>query len=94
MSDARLQAELTVAKAEILRLQESLSPGTSGTPAPIVRKVLSLISLVPKWAGTESGIPLEEFFASIEGSSKIGKWDERQAENSSFKVDGSSPVIL
>jgi len=35
-----------------------------------------LISLVPKWSGSESAISLEEFFSSIEGSAKIGHWAE------------------
>ena len=35
-----------------------------------------LISLVPKWSGLESGVPLEEFFDSIESSAQIGRWDE------------------
>jgi hypothetical protein len=35
-----------------------------------------LVSLVPKWSGSESAISLEEFFSSIEGSAKIGHWAE------------------
>jgi hypothetical protein len=46
------------------------------TAIPTVNKDLSLISLVPKWSGLEAGVPLEEFFASIEGSDQIGRWDE------------------
>jgi hypothetical protein len=42
---------------------------------PTVHKDLSLISLVPKWSGLESAVPLEEFFASIEGSAQIGRWE-------------------
>ena len=43
---------------------------------PTVHKDLSLISLVPKWPGLESAVPLEEFFASIEGSAQIGRWEQ------------------
>jgi hypothetical protein len=35
-----------------------------------------LIYLVPKWSGSESATPLEEFFSSIEGSARIGHWAE------------------
>jgi hypothetical protein len=43
---------------------------------PTVHKDLSLISLIPKWPGLESGVPLEEFFESIDGSVHIGRWSE------------------
>ena len=43
---------------------------------PTVRKDLSLVSLVPKWSGLDSGVPIEEFFFSIEGAAYIGKWEE------------------
>jgi hypothetical protein len=57
MADARLQAELAEAKAEVLRLRESISVAT-----PVVHKDLSLVSLVPKWSSAESSVSLEEFF--------------------------------
>ena len=57
MTDARLQAELAESKNEIQRLRERLSMDT-----PTVHKDLSLISLVQKWSGLESAVPLEEFF--------------------------------
>jgi hypothetical protein len=43
---------------------------------PTVNKDLSLISLLPKWSGLESGVLLEEFFESIDGSSLIERWSE------------------
>ena len=67
----RLQAELAESKAEIQRLRESMTMGT-----PTVHKDLSLISVVPKWSGLESAVPLEEFFAIIEVSAKIGRWEQ------------------
>jgi hypothetical protein len=74
MTDVRLQAELEESKAEIQRLREHMPMGT-----PTAHKDLSLISLVPKWSGLESAVPLKEFFASIEGSAQIGRW--KQWEN-------------
>jgi len=70
MTDARLQAELAESKAEIQRLGERKSTGTL-----MVHKDLSLISLVPKWPGLQSAVPLE-FFPGVEGSAQIGLWDE------------------
>jgi hypothetical protein len=43
---------------------------------PTVHKDLSLISLGPKWSGLELAVPLEEFFASIEGSAQIRRWEQ------------------
>ena len=41
-----------------------------------VHKDLSLISFLPRWSGLESAIPLEDFFASIEGAVQIGRCDQ------------------
>ena len=71
MTDIRLQAELAESKAEIQRLREGMSMGK-----PTVHKDLSLISLVPKWSGLESAVPLEEFFTIIEGSAQKGRWEQ------------------
>jgi len=71
MTEARLQAELTESKMKIQRLRERLS-----TAVPTVHKDFSLISLVPKWSGLESRVPLEEFLSSIEGSAQIGRWEQ------------------
>jgi hypothetical protein len=60
-----LQAELAEAKAELQRLRERVFTATH------VHKHLSLISLVPGWSGSETGIPLEEFLSSIEGSAQV-----------------------
>ena len=67
MAQARLQMELTETKAELQSLWERVSVG-----APAVHKDLSLILLVPKWSGWESGIPLEEFISSLEGAASVG----------------------
>ena len=71
MDEARLQAELAETKADIQRRIERFSIGK-----PTVHKDLSLISLVPKWSGSESAVPLEEFFSSIEGSARVGNWED------------------
>jgi len=71
MADARLQAELAEAKLEVQRLKDRMTVGI-----PTVHKVLSLITLVPKWTGTEAAVTLEVFISSIESSARIGRWEE------------------
>ena len=39
-------------------------------------KDLSLVSLVPKWSGSNTALPIQEFFKIVEGSAKIGNWSE------------------
>jgi len=70
MADARLRAELAEAKAEFQRLKDRMPVGT-----PTVHKDLSLITLVPKWTGTDAAVTLEEFIFSIESSILIGRWE-------------------
>jgi hypothetical protein len=70
MAESRLQAlqaELDETRAELQRMRERSSVG-----ALVVHKDLSIISLVPKWSGSETGIPLEVFISSIEGASLVG----------------------
>ena len=71
MADAKLQAELEQSEAEIVRLRERMSMGL-----PTVHKDLSLISLIPKWSGSESAVPLEEFLAIVDSAARIGNWDQ------------------
>ena len=71
MAEARLRAELEESKAEIQRLKKRPSGGPS-----FVHKDSSLVSLVPKWSGLDSAVPIEEFFASIEGAAQKGNWEE------------------
>jgi hypothetical protein len=76
MAEAKLLVELDQARQGVMRLRERL---TTGLPA--IHKDLWLISLVPKWSGANSTVPLEEFLASVEGAAKIGNWngnDSRQ----------------
>jgi len=73
MTEAKLFTELQESSAEIQRLRDCMLTGT-----PTVQKDLSLVSLMPKWSGSESAIPLEEFISSIEGSAKIGRWQDSE----------------
>jgi hypothetical protein len=71
MADAKLQAELEQSKAEIVGLRKRMSMGL-----PTVHKDLSLIALIPKWSGSDSAVPLEEFLASVDSATRIGNWDQ------------------
>ena len=61
----------------------AMQPGTeaqnAAESAPLRRlaaKDLSLVTLVPKWGGTDKSIPLAEFLDSIDGTANIGNWTE------------------
>ena len=89
MMDARFQAELTETKSEVQRLKERLSMG-----APTVQKDLSFISLVRKWSGLGSAFTVEEFFASIEASAKIGRWEENdQLQIAALRLTDSAKIF-
>jgi hypothetical protein len=60
MAEAKLTADLLEARAELQRLRDSISVG-----APTIHKDMSLITLIPKWTGSDSAVTLEEFLASI-----------------------------
>ena len=62
------------------RLPQANAP-TQNAPndAPLRRttsKDLSLVSLAPKWSGSETALTIHEFFEIVEGSGKIGNWTE------------------
>jgi len=67
----RLRLELEESNSEIAQLRDGLSMET-----PTIRKDLSLISLLPKWSGAETAVPLEEFLSSIEGAAKVDRWTQ------------------
>jgi hypothetical protein len=41
-----------------------------------VAKDLSLVSFIPKWAGTEKSVSLNEFFEIVDSSERVGYWSE------------------
>jgi hypothetical protein len=89
MTDVKFQAELTETRKEVQRLKERMSLG-----APTVHKDLSLISLVPKWSGQDSTVTLEEFFASIEASVRIGRWEQSdQIQIAALRLTGRAKVF-
>jgi hypothetical protein len=69
MAEARSQ-QIARLQQEILSMQAQLQTRPSAT------KDLSLVSLIPKWAGNEKEIPMHEFFVTIEGSARVGNWSD------------------
>jgi hypothetical protein len=59
----RLQQQLQNLQAQL----QSRQPAT---------KDLYLVSLIPKWAGNEKAVPLQEFFNAVEGSARVGNWSD------------------
>jgi hypothetical protein len=55
-------------QAEIQNLQAQVQSRSSAT------KDMTLVALVPKWAGNHKGIPVNKFFEIIESTAKIGNW--------------------
>jgi len=53
----RLQAELAQTRLELQQLNNRMETG-----AVAVHKDLSLVSLIPKWSGSDSTISLEDSF--------------------------------
>jgi hypothetical protein len=58
-------------QAEVHNLRAQIS---SGRPTP--PKDLSLVSLIPKWSGTEEAVSVTKFFELVESSAKIGNWND------------------
>jgi hypothetical protein len=61
--------------------------------APVVHINLSLVTLVPKWSGSDSSVTLEEFLSSIESAVKIGHWsDPVKRETGVLKLTDSAKL--
>jgi len=57
-------------QAEIQNLQAQLQT------RPPVSKDLSLVTLVPKWSGTDKAVPLNDFFEILESTARVGNWPQ------------------
>jgi len=61
---------------------------------PTVHKNLSLISLIPKWSGSDSTNSLEEFISTLEASARIGRWEPKNTiEIAALKLEVSIRVF-
>jgi len=53
-----------------------------------------MIPLVPKWSGTDSSVPLEDFLSSTESSARIGRWtDADKREIRALRLIGSARLF-
>jgi len=85
----RLQTELAEIKMELQRLRESMSHGM-----PTLHKDLSLVTLIPKWSGSDSAVTLEEFLSSVESAARIGRWqDADKREIAVLKLTDSAKLF-
>jgi hypothetical protein len=69
------QQQLARLQLEVQALQAQLRAGAE-LPGATLTKDLSLVSLVPKWAGTPKTAPLSEFIEAVETAARIGRWSE------------------
>ena len=84
-----MQAELAETKMELQRLRKSISSGT-----PTFHKDLSLVTLIPKWSGSDSSVTLEEFLTSVESAARYGRWqDADKREIAVLKLTDSAKLL-
>jgi len=82
----RLQAELEQTRLKLQQLKERMETG-----AVTVHTDISLVSLIPKWSGSDSTISLEELSSSIESSVKIANWKQTdQLQIAILKLSGGA----
>jgi len=90
MCHEQLKAEKLETRKEIEHLKKWESTSTT----PIVYKDLLLISVIPKWPGSDDTVTLDEFLESIESSGRIGRWTENdQREVTVLKLTGSAKLF-
>jgi hypothetical protein len=70
MAEALAQ-QLSKLQLEVQNLQAQLQAKS------LVTKDVSVVSLVPKWTGTDKGIPLNEFLEAVERAAWIGNWSDK-----------------
>ena len=89
MAEERLEAELADVKAEVQRSKDSLPEGNLA-----LHKCLSLINLVPKRAGSDSVVTIEELISSIDSSAHLGSCEGKdQVEIAVLKLAGSAETF-
>ena len=85
MAYAQLQTEVEESKLEVQILRGRMSLGT-----PTVHRDLSVIALIPKWAGSEPTKHLEKFRLTLEASARIGRWEpENTVDIITLKLEAS-----
>jgi hypothetical protein len=58
-------------------------------------KDLSLLTLVPKWAGTETSGSLHEFLSAVENMAEMGNWsDKDKVRIATMKLEDAARVFV
>jgi hypothetical protein len=65
-----LAQQLERLQMEVRDLRAQLQAGASRN------RDTSLVALIPKWTGTDKGVPLEEFLEAVEIVDRLGNWTE------------------
>jgi hypothetical protein len=73
MAEAQLRLQIESLHAEVANLKVKVN---SSVATPMAAKDLSLVSFIPKWAGTKKS-SVNEFFEIIDSTANIGKWNEK-----------------
>jgi len=74
---------------ELQILRESISHGT-----PTLHKDLCLVTLIPKWSGSDSAGTLEEFLSSVDSAALVGRWqDADKREIAVLKLTDSAKLF-
>jgi hypothetical protein len=74
MAEAQLRLQIESLQAEVANLKVKVN---SSLATPMAAKDLSSVSFIPKWAGTEKSLSVNEFFVIIDSTANIGKWNEK-----------------
>jgi hypothetical protein len=69
MAEALLRQQIESLQAQLTSLHTQMNSGR-----PTTTKDLSLVSLIPKWAGTDKSMSVYEFFGTVENTAKVGNW--------------------
>jgi hypothetical protein len=58
-------------------------------------KELSLLTLVPKWSGTEKSGSLQEFLSAVENMAEMGNWSDRdKVRIATMKLEDTARIFV
>jgi hypothetical protein len=62
---------------QLERLQKEVRDLRAQLQAGVSRyRDTSLVALIPKWTGSDKGVPLEKFLEAVEIAARLGNWTE------------------
>jgi hypothetical protein len=69
MVEALLRLQIETLQTQLASLQTQINSGR-----PTTTKDLSLVSLIPKWAGTDKSMSVHDTIETVENTAKVGNW--------------------